>query len=287
MVAAATQTRINPTTANLACVDEWLDRLADQVDAAAQGEELTRYLQSLSRFWRYSSRNCWLIAAQMPTATRVASRKTWESLSRRIKRDHWKQSLQILCPHFRKVKDQETGEEREELTHFSTGYVYDVSATEGEPLASFPWHSAGGDYTALYDALLLQVRRSGLTVEVHDDLAEGVQGYSTGKGTIVINSAESLGNQCATLLHELAHERCHGILARTTFTRQMLECQAECIAFCACQALRIPAPNTPNYLALYRIDRAQIIANLEAIRAGLSRIMRDIERVVESATIAA
>lgn len=119
------------------------------------------------------------------------------------------------------------------------------------------------------------------------DLAETVKGYSTGKGTIVINGAESVANQCSTLCHELAHERCHGLVARTTFTTQMLECQAECIAYCACQTLGIPTPNTPNYLALYRIDRAQIIANLEAIRAGLARIMRDIERVFETATAAA
>ena len=287
MVAQDTAARINPTTANLERVDAWLDRLADEVDAAAQGEELTRYLQSLARFWRYSSRNCWLIGAQMPTATRVASRKTWESLGRRIKREQWRRSLQILCPHFRKVKDEQTGVEREQLSHFSTGYVYDVSQTEGEALPEVPWRTAEGEYGPLYAALLEQVRRSSLTVEVHDDLPEGVHGYSTGKGTIVVNSADSRVDQSATLLHELAHERCHGTVARQTFSRQMLECQAEAIAYCACQALGIPTPNTPTYLAFHRIDRAQIVANLEAIRAGLARIMQDIERVFDRATAAA
>jgi len=61
MVAAPEAIRCNPTTANLARIDAWLDGLADAVDEAAQSEELTRYLQILARFWTYSARNCWLI----------------------------------------------------------------------------------------------------------------------------------------------------------------------------------------------------------------------------------
>jgi hypothetical protein len=129
MIASANAPRINPTTANLARIDEWLDALATEVDAAAQSEALTSYLQTLARFWIYSARNCWLIALQMPTATRVASRKTWESMGRRIKRDQWKHALQILCPHFRKERDPETGEEHEVLSHFSTGYGAPHGAT--------------------------------------------------------------------------------------------------------------------------------------------------------------
>ena len=125
MVAVAATERINPTTANLARIDEWLDRLVGEVDVAAHSEELTRYLHTLARFWTYSARNCWLITIQMPEARRVASRKTWESLGRAIKRDQWRRGLEILCPHFRKVKDEETGEEREMLTHFTTGFVFD------------------------------------------------------------------------------------------------------------------------------------------------------------------
>jgi hypothetical protein len=122
MVAVAATERINPTTANLARIDEWLDRLAGEVDVAAHSEELTRYLHTLARFWTYSARNCWLITIQMPEARRVASRKTWQSLGRTITRDHWRRGLEILCPHFCTVKDEETGEERDVLTHFTTGY---------------------------------------------------------------------------------------------------------------------------------------------------------------------
>ena len=82
-------------------------------------------------------------------------------------------------------------------------------------------------------------------------------------------------------------ERCHGIAARRTFGTAMLECQAEAVSYCCCAALGIPSPNTPNYLALYKIDRAQLIGNLEAIRAGVARIMGDLEHIFQAATAAA
>ena len=287
MVAAAETSRINPTTANLARIDAWLDSLADAVDAATQSEELTRYLQILARFWTYSARNCWLVALQMPEARRVASRKTWESLGRAIKRDQWRRGLEILCPHFRTEQDAETGDEQKVLVRFSTGYVFDLSQTEGQPLAADLWQETAGDYTALYGALVAQVRRSGLIVEESADLPEGVHGYSTGAGRIVVRADDPLGNRCQTMLHELAHERCHGIVARRTFGTAMLECQAEAISYCCCRALGIPTPNFPSYLALYKIDRAQLIGNLEAIQAGVARILSDLERLLQGTTEAA
>ena len=287
MVASPAADRVNPTTANLARIDEWLDLLANEVDVAAHSEELTLYLQTLARFWTYSARNCWLITIQMPEARRVASRKTWESLGRTIKRDQWRRGLEILCPHFRKVKDEQTGEEREALTHFSTGWVFDISQTEGRPLAQPVWQQTTGDYNPLYGALIERIRRSGLTVEERDDLPDGVHGYSTGRGTIAVSTSDSLGNRCQTLLHELCHERCHDIRARQTFNRAMLECQAESVSYCCCQAFEIPTPNTPTYLALYNIDRSMLIANLEAIRAGVAHLMRELGCLLESVVPAA
>jgi hypothetical protein len=280
MATLAQNAPFNPTTANIARIDEWLDHLANEVDVAAHSDALTRYFETLARFWNYSARNCYLIAIQMPTATRVASRKTWESLGRHVKTGQWRSSLQILCPHFRKELDKETGEKREVLSGFSTGFVFDYSATEGAPLASVPWLPVDGDFSALYTALLASVRAIGIVVDERDDMPEGLHGFSTGTGTIVINAQNSLGSRCATLLHELAHERCHDITMRRTFNRAMLECQAESISYCCCNALGIPTPNTPTYLALYRIDRAVIVANLEAIRSGVARILRDVEHLM-------
>ncbi len=44
MTAETTETRANPTADNLAKIDAWMQRLADETDQAAQSAELTRYL---------------------------------------------------------------------------------------------------------------------------------------------------------------------------------------------------------------------------------------------------
>ncbi len=61
-----------------------------------------------------------------------------------------------------------------------------------------------------------------------------------------------------------------------------LECQAEAVAYGVCQALAVPCPNTPTYLALYRIDRAALAANLDAIRAGVATLMQEIAPVQQA-----
>src|SRR5271165_2320551 len=108
---------MNPTTANLEKIDAWISHLAAETDVAAHSSDMTRYLAMISRFWTYSARNCYLITMQRPTATRVASRKTWTSLGRTLKRGERKSSIEILCPHFKKVRDEETGEQQDVLTH--------------------------------------------------------------------------------------------------------------------------------------------------------------------------
>ena len=56
--------------------------------------------------------------------------------------------------------------------------------------------------------------------------------------------------------------------------------------YCVCQALNVPCPNSPTYLALYRIDRAALAANLDAIRAGVAALMQEITPALESTSAA-
>ena len=260
---------VNPTVANRERMDAWLASLAAATDRAAHSAELTRYLATLAKFWTYSAHNVMLIALQRPDATRVAGRRKWEALGRRVKKGEWKRSIQILCPHF--GKDEATGEQV--LRYFSTGYVYDVSQTEGEPLPALAWQATDGDrFAALRDRLAGLARARGLTVAFHA-LQPGLLGLSTGQGAIVIREGEPAGNQCQTILHELAHEWCHGRPEREKFARQQLECQAEAVAYVCCTALAIPAPNAPRYLALYGVTGEVIAANLEAIRAGAAKVL--------------
>jgi len=86
MTTQTTETRANPTADNLAKIDAWMQRLADETDQAAQSAELTRYLTTLSHFYTYSAHNCALIAMQRPDARRVAGYRAWQAMGRQVKR---------------------------------------------------------------------------------------------------------------------------------------------------------------------------------------------------------
>jgi len=280
MTAETTEKRANPTADNLAKIDQWMQRLADETDQAAQSAELTRYVQTVSRFYAYSAHNCALIAMQRPDAARVAGYRAWQALGRQVKKGA--KGIAILCPAPIKAKNED-GEAVTVALRFRTGYVFDVADTEGEDLPEVTVHAVRG---ARYDALLRQLvgvaERGGLRVRFLHRLPDDANGISYGDGRIDLCANRPDGNMCKTLIHEIAHERLHGVMERATFTTRQLECQAEAVAYGVCQALAVPCPNTPTYLALYRIDRATLAANLDAIRAGVATLMQEIAPVQQA-----
>jgi len=76
----------------------------------------------------------------------------------------------------------------------------------------------------------------------------------------------------------------HRAEERRTFKTQQVECQAEAAAYGVCQALNIPCPNSPTYLALYRVSREVLASNLDAIRRGIAAVMGEIAPLVEAIT---
>ncbi len=275
-----TENRANPTTANLAKIDAWMQRLADETDQAAQSAELTRYFTTLSRFYTYSAHNCMLIAMQRPTATRVAGYRAWQALGRQVQKGAT--GIAILCPAPIKGKT-EAGDDAVIVLRFRTGYVFDLADTEGDDLPALTIHAVEGDR---YDTLLRQLieiaERDGLSVTFQDRLVQDANGVSYGDGHIALKQGNPAGNLCKTLVHEIAHERMHRAEERHTFTTQQVECQAESVAYCVCAALNVPTPNSPTYLALYRVSRATLAANIDAIRAGVAAIMDEIAPLIDA-----
>ncbi len=258
----------------LSHVDALLQRLADETDHAAQSAELTRYLQALSRFYTYSARNCLLIVAQRPDAVRVAGYRVWQSLGRQVKKGS--KGIAILCPAPLKGKT-DAGDDAVIALRFRTGYVFDVEDTDGEDLPALTVHAVeGGRYDDLLTQLVTLAERGGLSVTFKKRLIQDANGVSYGDGRIELKEGNPTGNLCKTLVHEIAHERMHRATERATFITQQVECQAEAVAYCVCQALTIPTPNTPTYLALYGVSRDVLTANLDAIRAGVTTLMGEI-----------
>ncbi len=276
-----TETRANPTADILAKIDQWMLRLADETDQAAHSAELTRYLTTLSRFYTYSAHNCALIVMQRPDATRVAGYRAWQALGRQVTKGA--KGIAILCPAPIKAKT-DTGDEAVIALRFRTGYVFDQEDTTGTNLPALPVHAVAGDrYDALLRQLIQIATRGGLSVAFKPRLVQDANGVSYGDGRIELKQGNPAGNLCKTLIHEWAHERVHRAEERRTFSTQQAECQAESIAYCVCAALSIPCPNTPTYLALYKVSRATLAANITAIRAGVATLMEEIAPALDAA----
>jgi len=279
-----TEQRTNPTTDHLARIDAWMQRLADETDQAAHSADLTRYLTTLSRFYTYSAHNCALIAMQRPDARRVAGYRAWQAMGRQVTKGA--KGIAILCPAPIRAKT-DTGEDTVIALRFRTGYVFDVADTEGDPLPALTVHAVDGPrYDTLLRQLVTVAERGGLRVRFLHRLPDDANGISYGDGRIDLCASRPAGNMCKTLIHEIAHERLHGVMERATFTTQQAECQAESVAYCVCAALAIPTPNTPTYLALYKVARATLAANLDAIRAGVAALMQEIAPALDAARAA-
>src|SRR5499433_3343668 len=121
--------------------EEALNRLSAALEAG-RSEALKQYLATMGRFHRYSWGNVLLIHSQRPDASRVAGFHTWNDLGRWVKKGE--KGITIFAPMLMKQKEaaaagQETSKPDQvfRLVGFRTAYVFDVSQTEGRPLAEF------------------------------------------------------------------------------------------------------------------------------------------------------
>jgi hypothetical protein len=284
MTAETTEKRANPTTDTLATIDQWMQRLADETDQVAQSAELTRYLTTLSHFYTYSAHNCALIAMQRPDATRVAGYRAWQAMGRQVKKGA--KGIAILCPAPIKGKT-DAGDDTVIALRFRTGWVFDQADTDGDDLPMLTVHAVeGGRYDLLLRHLIEIAERGGLSVTFKERLVWNANGVSYGDGRIELKQGNPAGNLCKTLIHEMCHEKMHRAEERRTFSTQQVECQAESVSYCVCAALSIPTPNTPTYLALYKVSRPVLAANLDAIRAGVAALMEEIAPALDAARAA-
>lgn len=263
--------------------------MAAETNQARHTAVFQAYLQAMSRFWRYSQQNSLLIHMARPTATHVGGRTTlWEPLGYRVKKEEWRNAIQILRPQTKMVRDETTGEERPVLLGYWTCYVYDRSQVEAGPTAQpldAPWRQLHGDHEAFYRLLVATCAHLKISVETSMDLPDAVEGISGGRGVITLNGRSPRGNQAQTMCHELAHEIVHPRAERARFSIQEREAQAEAVNYGVLTALGIDPANSATYLALYGVTWEVLRTNAQAIQAGVKTIMAAIEAVSASTAV--
>ena len=199
------------------------DAVENLVSALNSGksERYIEYLKFCSKFYNYSQNNQILIYTQMPTATKVAGFKAWESLGFKINKGS--KALKILAPQQYKYIEvdgeriyfnQMTKEQKANKALHRVGVTYkpvpvfDISQctnmNDKDVVTSF-FYNLGDTHKDQYINLSnLVSERLNINI-IETEKTHGAEGVSMG-GTILIKKSLDYNNKLLTLLHEIAHE---------------------------------------------------------------------------------
>jgi antirestriction protein ArdC len=238
-------------------------------------DSLKAYLAMLGRFHRYSIGNVILIGLQMHDATRVAGYRTWQQLGRQVKQGE--RAIRILAPiTYRKRKEgqqregeaEQKDEDAKEVLAFKPAAVFDVSQTNGAPLAEFA--RVSGDPAEHLSRLKDLVSSRGIGLEYTNRIGPA-QGASAG-GKIFLREDMEPAEEFSTLVHELAHEILHQ--DKTERSKTVRETEAEAVAFVVCEAIGLKCGTvSSDYVQLYDGKTETLLASLERIRETAAEII--------------
>ena len=262
-------------------IETSVNALAAETDAARRSDIFRGWLNAMAQFHNYSWNNQLLISMQCPTATRVAGFHTWRKMNRFVRKGE--RGITILAPCIYKPKTREQqDEEIEQQTHaigtlrgFRAATVFDIAATDGEPIPSLPWKVKGDCAELLPNAE--QACRELLIELEYKTITDGAEGLSLG-GKIQINQTLNDSDRVAVIIHELAHEILHKQAEiRKNTTRQQRELEAESTAFVVLSHFGIQH-GSPFYLATYDVTPEMLTDSLATISGAAKRIIDLIER---------
>ncbi|WP_019789504.1 PBECR4 domain-containing protein [Streptococcus sobrinus] len=208
-----------------------------------------KYLEGMSNFNQYSSRNINMILKQLPTATMVAASGAWNKRNGLIKKGE--KALYIITPgtkikkkNGQPVIDPETGEP-EKVVFFKKQAVFDVSQIrpmDGKEL-DLPKATAGidrqlskDDYNNYYRILKELSKENGVPIYFKEMEPQKGGYYDPTKNEIYLAKGRSPEHTLKTLIHEMAHSELHNNeniqkQFNGELTRTNAELQAESVAY--------------------------------------------------------
>ena len=262
--------------------------------------KLKEYLNVLSKFHKYSSRNNLLIYRQMPNATKVAGFVSWKNdFNRHVKKGE--SGIAILIPTPYKIKEEMTkidpktqrpvldnngNEVKEEveivIPKFKVGYVFDVSQTDGEPLPSIVT-GLQGDIEGYED--MIQALTKVSTVPINfESIPTGAKGYySFQDNKIAIQVGMSEIQTIKTMIHEMAHAELHSSFHGRRKDKRTKEVEAESVAYTVSQYFGIDTSDysfsyVGNWSSTQELD--ELKDSLELIQKKSSELIIKIDEVL-------
>lgn len=266
-----------------------LKSLETGVENIFTGDKYAQYLQTMSKFHRYSFNNTLLIAMQRPDATLVTGYRNWQSMGRQVKKGEKgitilasapikrKREQEILDQNHKPLLDADGKPRTEEvevvIPRFKPTTVFDISQTDGEPienLAPEELTEAVADYDLFMEAITAV---SPVPIRFDEIAGEAKGYYHSGDKEIVIQKGMSESQTIKTAIHETGHARLHDkdIMEKQGIEKDRLtkEVEAESVAYCVCSAFGV---DTSEYSFPYiagwssNRDMKELKASMDIIR---------------------
>ena len=276
------------------------ERLEQGVKEIFTSERYTEYLNTMSKFHNYSFNNTLLITMQKPEATLVAGYQAWQKkFNRHVKRGE--KGIQIIAPAPIREKQEiekidpvtkepvigDDGQPETEIVEmviprFRVTTVFDVSQTEGEPIAELEVPELTGS-VQFYDTFMEALQNiSPVPIRMMEIEGEAKGYYHQTEKYIAIQENMSNLQTMKTGVHEVSHALLHdrevmdaeGILKdRTT-----KEVEAESIAYIVCNHFGL---DTSEYSFTYIASWCES-KDMKALRASMDTIRKTSAEVIEN-----
>jgi len=235
-------------------VQQMLDKAEQGIKDVFESDKYKNYLDTMAKFYKYSYRNCLLIAMQQPEATYVAGYKAWiTNFNRQVRKGE--KGIQILGYAPKNIQVEQiqrdiNGNEvignnglpktetvTKKIPSYVPVYVYDISQTDGEPLPVLINELDGSveSYAELFQA----IKDVAAFQIVFEDIQGEAKGYcDPAQKKIAIQEGMSEKQTVKTAIHEVTHADLH--TPQTTLTvsertdRATREIEAESVSYVVC-----------------------------------------------------
>ena len=276
------------------------ERLEQGVKEIFTSERYTEYLNTMSKFHNYSFNNTLLITMQKPEATLVAGYQAWQKkFNRHVKRGE--KGIQIIAPAPIREKQEiekidpvtkepvigEDGQPETEIVEmviprFRVTTVFDVSQTEGEPIADLDVPELTGS-VQFYDTFMQALQNiSPVPIRMMNVEGEAKGYYHQTEKYIAIKEDMSNVQTMKTGVHEVSHALLHdrevmdaeGVLKDQTTK----EVEAESIAYIVCNHFGL---DTSEYSFTYIASWCES-RDMKALKASMDTIRKTSSEVIEN-----
>ena len=275
-------------------------RLEQGVKKIFTSERYTEYLNTMSKFHNYSFNNTLLITMQKPEATLVAGYQAWQKkFNRHVKRGE--KGIQIIAPAPIREKQEiekidpvtkepvigDDGQPETEIVEmviprFRITTVFDVSQTEGEPIAELEVPELTGS-VQFYDTFMQALQNiSPVPIRMMNVEGEAKGYYHQTEKYIAIKEDMSNVQTMKTGVHEVSHALLHdrevmdaeGVLKDQTTK----EVEAESIAYIVCNHFGL---DTSEYSFTYIASWCES-RDMKALKASMDTIRKTSAEIIEN-----